>query len=227
MKTNSMLNKNIHAKHRERLREKILKYGFESLHDHEKLEVILFSSLHRVNTNEIAHRLLERFGSFSAVLDASPEEIASVYGVGKISAFDLSLLPEIFTYYMKDKLNPQKRFSTIDEIGKYVTSKFINCDVEMLYIFCFDAKSNLISEKLIHTGTIKTVGVDFDKIGSEVFSSKASKFVIAHNHPGGVCLPSSDDLDVTKEIEKIFEKFSAEFYEHFIVVGDDYIGIKK
>ncbi len=223
---NKTENKNFHANHRERMRKRIEDSGFEALLDHEKLEVLLFGSVPRVNTNETAHRLLERFGSFSAVLDASPSELETVKGVGRISAFQLNMFSQVATYYMKDKRKPKRCFSTIDDIGKYVTSKFINCDVEKLYVFCFDAKSSLISETLIHTGVVNSVSVEMRKIADEVFGAKAAKFVVAHNHPSGVCVPSADDLDMTLKIANSFRDFSVNFMEHFIVVDDKYRGIK-
>lgn len=217
---------NLHKGHRERMREKILKSGFEALPDHEKLEVLLFGSIPRANTNETAHRLLNRFGSFSAVLDATPAELEKIEGMGATSAFQLSIFPRVAEYYFKDKRVIKKRFETIDEIGKYVTTKFINNDIEKFYVFCLDAKGSLISETLLQTGSVNCASVDTTRIAQIVFRDNTSKFVVAHNHPHGICIPSADDLDVTARIIKHFKNFKVEFLEHFIVVDDKYCGIK-
>lgn len=217
---------NLHKDHRERMRKKISESGFENLLDHEKLEVLLFGSIPRANTNETAHRLLKRFGSFAAVLDASVSDLAKVEGMGPISAFQLSILPQVAEYYFRDKRVIKTRFTTIDEIGKYAITKFINCEVEKFYLFCFDAKGCLISEELLHTGNVNGAGVDITKIAQFVFRENASKFAVAHNHPRGVCIPSADDLDVTARIMDDFKSFRVDFLEHFIVVDDKYCGIK-
>ena len=73
---------NLHQGHRERMRERIAQQGFESLADHEALEVLLYLTNPRKNTNVMAHALLKRFGSFSRVLDAEEEELCKVEGVG-------------------------------------------------------------------------------------------------------------------------------------------------
>ncbi len=223
----SAVDENCHANHRERMRQKVEALGFDALLDHEKLEVILFSIIPRANTNEIAHRLLDRFGSFSAVLDASANDLVQVKGIGRISAFYLSMYSQMVTYYLKDKNQIKPCFDNIDNIGKYVTTKFINCDTEILYCFCLDSKNSLISEKIIQTGTVNHLNIDFGKIATEIYNSKASKFVLAHNHPNGICIPSIEDIDATNGITACFSSLNVELIEHFVVVGDKYVGIRS
>ena len=92
---------NLHQGHRERMRERIAQQGFESLADHEALEVLLYLTNPRKNTNVMAHALLKRFGSFSRVLDAEEEELCKVEGVGPATARMLHLMPEICKYYTR------------------------------------------------------------------------------------------------------------------------------
>ena len=61
--------------HRERIREKFASSGLDSFLDHEALELLLTYSVARRDTKPIAWALLKRFGSLSAVLDATPEEL--------------------------------------------------------------------------------------------------------------------------------------------------------
>ena len=60
-----------HDGHRERLRQRFLENGLDSLQDHEVLELLLFYAVPRRDTKELAWRLLHHFGSLSAVLDLS------------------------------------------------------------------------------------------------------------------------------------------------------------
>ena len=70
----------MHEQHRERLRDRILSHGLESLADHELLEFYLFYAIPRADTNGLAHELLRRFGSLNAVLEASVDELQEVPG---------------------------------------------------------------------------------------------------------------------------------------------------
>ena len=52
---------NLHAGHRERMREKFRTYGRAVMHSHELLEMLLFHVVTYKNTNPIAKRLMLRF----------------------------------------------------------------------------------------------------------------------------------------------------------------------
>ena len=104
MDTNNKEVKNPHKGHRKRLRDKALKNGIDSLAEHEVMELILFFSIAQKNTNSVAHRLIDEFGSVSAVLDAPETELVKIEGVSQTTASILKSVPEIASYYMQDKL---------------------------------------------------------------------------------------------------------------------------
>ncbi len=84
-----------HQGHRQRMRERVQNYGLDSLAEHEALEYVLYLTNAQKDTNGIAHDLIDRFGDFAAVLEASEEELCTVEGVGPATARMLHLLPEI------------------------------------------------------------------------------------------------------------------------------------
>ena len=75
--------------HRARLRERMIKEGLDSFQDHEVLELLLFQYLPRKDTNKLAHTLLDKFGSFAGVLNASPQQLMTVEGVSEATACNL------------------------------------------------------------------------------------------------------------------------------------------
>ena len=81
----------MHTGHRDRLKEKFISFGPEIFSDHELLEMLLFFSIPRINTNDLAHRLIDRFGSLNAVLTAPIDRLVLVDGMGKSSAVLVSL----------------------------------------------------------------------------------------------------------------------------------------
>ena len=100
----------MHEGHRKRLRENFLKNGLDNFQSHNVLEMLLFYTIPRSDTNETAHRLIDRFGSLSAVLEAPVEELMKVKGVGERTATFLHLIPEITRVYLKDKQENVKNF---------------------------------------------------------------------------------------------------------------------
>ena len=86
---------NVHENHRERMRERYLLNGTDGMEPHEVLEMMLYYTIPRSDTNPIAHRLIDTFGSFSGVLDASADDLAKVCGIGSKAAVFLKLFNDV------------------------------------------------------------------------------------------------------------------------------------
>ena len=94
-----MSEKTVHAGHRARMRERFIKEGLSGFSEHEVLEFLLMFAIPQRDVNPLAHRLIDRFGSLSAVLESSPAELTRVDGVGENAAALLSLMPQLMGYY--------------------------------------------------------------------------------------------------------------------------------
>ena len=106
----------IHDGHRERLRKKFKEGNIE---DHELLELLLFSSIPRRNTNEIAHRLIDKFGSVNGVFNASERALCSVEGVGENSAMLIKTVSKCIERYLMKPNVPNERLDTFSKLEKY------------------------------------------------------------------------------------------------------------
>ena len=84
-----------HAGHRQRMRQRFIENGLNGFADHEVLELVLFYAIPQRNVNPLAHRLMERFGSLQAVLDAPLVELCRVEGVGECAAALLQLFSAV------------------------------------------------------------------------------------------------------------------------------------
>lgn len=93
-----MSEKTVHAGHRARMRERFMKEGLSGFSEHEVLELLLMFAIPQRDVNPLAHRLIDRFGSLSAVLESSPAELTRVDGVGENAAALLSLMPQLMGY---------------------------------------------------------------------------------------------------------------------------------
>ena len=119
-----------HQGHRQRMRERVQNYGLDSLADHEVLEYILYTTNAQRDTNEIAYNLLERFGDFASVLEASEEELCTVEGIGPTSARLLHMLPQVSRYYGRSRTDGKRCFKTTEQLGSYLMEKFAWSDYE-------------------------------------------------------------------------------------------------
>ena len=106
-----------HSGHRKRLKKRAELEGLEHFEPHNLLELLLFYTIPRADTNDTGHRLLDEFGSFAGVLDASPQALMRVHGVGRETALFLSMLPAVFRMYVQSQTNDYRGLKNLDEAG--------------------------------------------------------------------------------------------------------------
>ena len=219
--------KQLHAHHRQRMKERFLKNGFDGFEEHEVLEFLLFYAIPRQYTNEQAHRLIEKFGSVSKVFDASVQRLMEVEGIGMHSALLISSMRELFRIYRSDCVSNIKSIDDYDRGGEYFTALFSGTVEERIILVCLDGANKIISTDTLSKGNCNSAAVSIRDIASLALKNNAGSIILAHNHPSGTCLPSSDDLNVTSMVRKTLQALDITLKEHYIVSGNNYVGIVK
>ena len=219
--------KNIHSGHRARLRERCWKNGLDGFASHEVLELLLTYCIPRVDVNERAHALLERFGSFSGVLDAPVEELCRVPGIGPEAARFLKTLPQVFRMYAKDKGQPADTMNTADKMCAYLQNLYVGVTCEKVYLLLFDNLLRLIDCQCVGEGTVNSVQVTVRKIAEQALLKRASCAVIAHNHPDGLPIPSEDDRIFTDTVSSALDLVNVSLLEHFLITDNQCIAIVR
>ncbi len=209
--------KNLHAGHRARMREKVLMYGLDSMNDHEVLEMLLYYAIPRGDTNETAHLLLDRFKSFRFLLEATPEELASVPGVGQNTAVLIKLVLEASKRYHTARLARRLRLTSTQAIGNFLSPIFIGKREENVYLLCLDAKKTPIYGKTIHVGGMTATALEIPQILSIALSVNAKYVVLAHNHPSGFAVPSDTDLTTTLKLYRALKEVDIRLLDHLII----------
>lgn len=209
----------MHEGHRERMREKYRKHGVETLEPHEVLELLLFYSQPRVNTNEVAHRLLDTFQSLSGVLDADSDSLCSIPGVGKSSAVFLHLIKDVVNLYNQGKLERNPILPTAMDAGNYILRLIGDQAKEGFYVFCMDPEGRVLSHRKIAEGSAYRVYIDVRLVAEYALTHHAYAVILAHNHPKGLIEPSDEDLQLTRQIQSALSPLSISVTDH-IIVGD-------
>ena len=212
----------MHEGHRKRLKMRFLKEGLDSFEPHQVLELLLFYSIPRKDTNELAHKLLERYGSLSGVFDADIKDIVKVPGIGENTAFLLNLIPHLARRYHNDKWGPKPELNSSTKAGNYAISLFAGRNYEAFFIICLDSQNRVNYSELVHEGTINEAPVYPRLLVEAAIRHKANSVILAHNHPGGTLTPSRADIEATKTICTALESISIKVIDHIIVCGDKY-----
>ena len=211
----------VHGGHRARMRERMEKAGVETLADHELLEVLLYYVQPRRDTNETAHALIEECGSLTAVLEAKPERLCRVKGVKDAAGTYLRLVGEISRRYAAAKFRPAKEpyrevYDSPDKVAAIMYPRFLGKTTEQLYALLFDSGMHMVDLCCVAEGTLNGVAVTPRAVTERAYRFNASSVILAHNHPGGVALPSPEDIRLTTDMETALELLGVPLVEHFI-----------
>ncbi len=215
----------VHDGHRERLRQSFLEHGLSGMNDINALELLLFYAVPRRDTNELAHLLLQHFGSLDGVFSASAEELCEVEGIGAYAASLLTLVPEIMKKSRLSKSREIRQIRSSDDAGEYLLPYFMNERDEVVYLLCLDSKRAVICCAEMGRGVVNSVDTSVRRIVEKALKVKACSVIIAHNHPDGLALPSREDDLFTKCLYNALETVGIRLEDHIIVADEDYISI--
>lgn len=218
----------LHKDHRARLKARFLKEGLDSFEDHQVLELLLFQAIPRLDTNPVAHRLIQRFGSLSAVLEADPKDLASVEGIGSNAAAFLSMIPQVTRRYFLDRVrHSRKSLNTSEAAAEYLVPLMAGRAEEVFYLICLDSQLRVLYPALISEGTVKDALVHPRKVAEAAVRHKAASVILAHNHPAGSAKPSGHDHALTKRLVQALGGMSVQVVDHIIVAGEQIYSFQR
>ena len=217
----------IHDGHRQRLKKRFLDEGLDHFDEHQVLELLLFYTIPRQDTNPIAHALLDRFGSLAQVMEAPVEELKKVPGVGETTATFLSMVTATCRYYLVNRTHSHVVLNSVEQCGNYLLPFFCGRRNETVYLLCLDAKCKVLACKEVGEGSVNSAAVPIRRIVEMALNANATTVVLAHNHPSGMALPSGEDQLTTKRLAMSLAAVDIELADHLVVADDDYVSLRQ
>ena len=216
----------LHDGHRKRLKEQFLNHS-DGFHDHQLLELLLCYAIPQGDVNGLSHRLLDRFGSLAGVLDARPEALEQVPGVGEHTAVLLKLIPVLSGRYQADRAGMGTILDSTQAAGQYLRPYFSQgARYEMAYLVCLDGKYKVLGCHKLDEGTVNAAEITPRKMVEIVLAHNATAAILAHNHLSGLALPSNADLMSTQQLRTILRSGDVELLDHLIFTDDDMVSLK-
>lgn len=217
----------IHEGHRHRVKARFCEEGLDHFEEHQVLELLLFYCIPRVDTNPIAHGLLDHFGSLAKVFEAPVEELEKVPGIGHNTAVFLSLVMAAGRYYQVSAASRNVMLHTVEECGEYLLPLFYGKRNETVYLLCLDAKCKVLTCKMIGEGSVNSAGVPIRRIVETALAANATSVVLAHNHPSGLAVPSDADILTTRRVAVALDAVEIGLLDHIVVADDDYVSMAQ
>lgn len=215
----------IHDGHRQRLKGRFLRDGLDGFTEIQILELLLFYSIPRRDTNPVAHALLDRFGSLARVLDAPVEQLTKVEGITGNSAALLKLSKDIARCYDISKAGEETILLTIDQCGDYLKAFFRNRRNETIFLLSLDAKLKVLACQEVGEGSINYASVPVRRVVEMALETGATSVVLAHNHPSGIALPSAEDVQTTRRLAAALSAVEIKLVDHIVVADGDYVSM--
>ncbi|MBP5428141.1 MAG: RadC family protein [Clostridia bacterium] len=209
---------NVHAGHREKMREKYERAGADAFLPHELLEMLLFYAVPYRDTNPTAHLLIERFGSLSGVLAASPEDLCEVPGIGEYAASLIAAVKEISDAAIAENL-PDRRENR-RTIARRAREELRGSANDRTVAYFLDNSYSLLGAETVYDGYLGAAGFRDKLIVRPALKIRASFVVLASCHASRSSRADENEIEASDHFRKSLRLSGLTLLEHFLFSGD-------
>jgi DNA repair protein RadC len=210
------------AGHRDRLRQKFLNGGLAGFLDYEIVELLLALGTPRRDCKQPAREALREFKTFGGVLEARPEDLQRIPGIGSRNVFGLKLIHEVSRRFLKDRMMSRPVCHSSQEVYDYLCHALRDVKRERFKAIFLDPKNQVIEEKTLFEGTVDSSAVYPREVIRDALRYEASALIFAHNHPSGDPEPSLCDREVTRDLVFAARVVQIRVLDHIIIGNNRY-----
>ena len=187
--------------------------------DYEILQ-LLISYTGGEKSAKLAEKLLDTFGSLKGVLEARPEQLQMVKGIGARTASLIGMMVPMVRTWTRLCQQVPDRIGNSREAENYCMSLLAGERNENFYVIALNAKCNVLGRRKISTGSLSEVSAYPRLVLETALNYNAHSVLLSHNHPGGTCAPSPEDVSSTVQLQQLLNGVGILVLDHIIVAGD-------
>jgi DNA repair protein RadC len=211
----------------ERPRERLIKYGAESLSDAQLLAIILRTGSGEKGVLGLSMALLDSFKTLRNIDAASISELSSMKGLGTAKIAQIKAAFELGKRLMGEPSDGKPVFSSSHSIYSYFAPRFKNLKKEFFIGVLLDAKNRLIRECKVSEGTLTNSLIHPREAFKEAVKESAASVIFVHNHPSGDPTPSRDDIVITERLKSEGDIIGISVLDHVIIGDGKYVSLKE
>lgn len=208
-------------------REKLLQFGVEALNDAELLALFLRTGTRKLPVLELSQKLLDEFGSFYHLINASHEDFCKKHGLGTVKYTQLKAVVELSHRYLKVKMTNENSLTSPSLTHHYLASRLVNKDREIFVVIFLNNQNHVITLEEMFIGTYNCVEVHPREVARRALQHNAAALILAHNHPSGIAEPSQADRNLTRKIEQVCELIDVRIIDHIIIGKGQYVSFAE
>ncbi|MBR6967296.1 MAG: hypothetical protein IKH78_02085 [Ruminococcus sp.] len=209
---------NAHSGHRSRMRQRYLVSGQDTFYDHELLELLLFYARPVVNTNNIAHALIDRFGSLGKALSADEESLREIQGIGSEGALFLKLFSDLSLRYLRTS-HTNETLSTREELCRCFLSHISGDDPGIIHILCLGAGAELLKHISIPAADLIGKRITQKELAELLIKSEAVSIAAGISHGSGLPVPTEEDYSIARLLGELLSALGIGFRDIIICGG--------
>lgn len=208
-------------------REKLLQFGVETLSDAELLALFLRTGTRNLPVLTLSQKLLNEFGSFYHLMNASHDEFCKKEGLGTAKYTQLKAVVELSHRYLKVKMTKENYLTSPTLTHHYLANRLMDKDREIFMVIFLDNQNHVINCEEMFVGTYNCVEVHPREVARKALQYNAAALILAHNHPSGLAEPSQADRALTKKIEQVCELIDVRVIDHLVIGKGEYVSFAE
>ncbi len=213
--------------HRQRLRQRFRTAGAGALSEYELMELVLFRAVPQRDVKELAKVLIARFGSFAEAVNAPPDRLAEIKGVGEAIITELKLVAATASLVARGEVKQRAVLSSWQAVIDYCRTAMAFADKEQFRVLFLDKRNHLIADEVQQTGTVDHTPAYPREVVKRALELSATAVVLVHNHPSGDPTPSTADIQMTKQIADVAKPLGIELHDHIIVGRNGHASLRS
>jgi DNA repair protein RadC len=213
--------------HRGRLRNRFLQGGAGALADYELLELLLTFAIPYSDVKPLAKSLIQHFGSFNRVLDASAQDLMEFIGLREYSAVLIKLVKACSEQYLKEEALKRDQIKSLATLVDYCRTSMGGLPDEQFRVIFLNSQNEIIAEEIVQEGTVNQTVVYPRKVLELALKHKATGLILVHNHPSGNLTPSAADLELTRSLVKASRALNLTVHDHLIISRQGYFSLAE
>lgn len=206
--------------HRSRLRDRFLTSGLEGFHDYEVIELLLTVATPRKDCKEQAKAALKRFKTLQGVIEAAPEALQEIHGIGPKNVFGIKFVHAVAQRFLKKKVVKKNPIRSSKELFDYLYHNLREKKREIFQAVFLDARNRIIAIESLFEGTLTASSVYPREVVRAALGHHAAGLFLVHNHPSGEPRPSNEDKLLTKQLLHACRLMGITVHEH-LIIGDN------
>ncbi len=208
--------------HRKRLREKFVRSGLAGFHDYEIVELLLSLGTPRKDCKQAAKEAIKKFKTLRGVLEAPPEELQKIAGIGPHNVFGIKLVQEVAREFLKEKIIDKPVYKSAQEIFDYLYHSMRDRKKELFKALYLNSQNQITVTEDLFEGTVNSSAVSPREVIESAIKNNAVSLIFAHNHPSGNPEPSQSDKELTRDLIYAGSIMRLKVLDHIIIGNDRY-----